>query len=71
MQIHKRVIDIPKHSVSKLTDYPPKFLIQIQQTLDGENEPPKLLIEGLDIPDCSFELLMSPGTLLSKIHRNI
>ena len=61
MQILKRDLDAPKLlnvAVNKLTDYPPKFTIYIIQTLNQtHSELPKLLVQGLDIEDCSFKLI--------------
>ena len=52
--------EVMNFDVSELTDYPPKFMIRIHQTSDklGSGSP-KLLVQGLDIPDCSFKLITS------------
>ena len=55
----KRDLDAPEYAVTELTDYPPKFLIHINQAMDQvrADESPKLVVKGLDIENCSFPLV--------------
>ena len=39
------------------TDYPPKFLIYLSYNGNDHCRPPKLLIQGLDVENCSFEII--------------
>ena len=43
----------------KLRDYPPKFTIFVHPC-SVSSEPPQLIIQGVDVGDCSFEII-PPG----------
>ena len=73
IQIQKRDIDIPEIlgiEVSELPDYPPKFLIYITKSPDKKSGPPKLIVEGFDIPNCSFPLITPSKSIATTIKRN-
>lgn len=61
-QIQKQEVDRPKLinvDFDTLADYPPRFSIYINPNSDEvKSKSPKLLIEGLNIVNCSFELLI-------------
>ena len=59
LQILKRDLDAPGYAVRRLSDYPPKFFIHINQAMDQvrADESPKLIVQGVDIENCSFPLV--------------
>lgn len=62
-QIQRRDVDVPEGiAVCELTDYPPKFSIFLSYNGGDHCSPPKLQIQGLDVGDCSFEII-TPGKL--------
>ena len=78
-QIRKRDVDLPKFfngmNISELTDYPPKFSIfaHRQQTCsDADSSRPQLQVQGLDVEDCSFEILTPPCKCkVYRIHQHL
>ena len=68
-QIRKEEVDAPGVQGSdpdKLPDYPPKFSISVYRDQAHEAPAwPKLVIRGVDIKKCSFEII-NPGELIME-----